>query len=162
MLFTVKYIHKRKQTIIEGELRCEQLSEYLEKLNVPKKVWISEDATGIVARISYDNSTNQLIGLLLPTNEKTGMQMPFTFIPQTAQDINDQIKNNPMSTLVYIILAQPMCRKVPPFILAVFGTDNRFKTLDVLLRWRHMQDQLKRYVRLWKGIELLQTVLEFV
>lgn len=56
------------------------------------------------------------------------------------------MKNNPRSTLVYLILAQPMKDNVEPFILQVFGTDNKFKTNDVLQRWQHTRDQLARYI----------------
>lgn len=140
----MKYIQKRKLSIIEGELRCRELNDYLEKLNVPKKIWVSEDATGIVPKVTYDNSTSQLIGLLLPTNDKTGMPTLFTFVPQTVQDIDEHIKSNPLSNLVYMILAQPICVKAPPFILAIFGINNTFTTHEVLSRWRHMCDQLAR------------------
>lgn len=138
------YIQKRKQHINEGEIRAEKLSEYLENLNVPKKVWLSEDATGIVSKVSYDAATNQLIGLVLPTDDKTGMPTPFTFTPQSAKEINDQIKGNPLSNLVYLVLAQPVSSNAPPFILLIFGTDNTFKSQDVLSRWRHIRDQLSR------------------
>lgn len=39
-------------------------------------VWLSEDATAIVARLRYDPSTNQIVGILLPTNNN-GSPIPF-------------------------------------------------------------------------------------
>lgn len=144
-MITVKYIQKRKQSIVEGELRCEELVNYLDKLGAPKKVWLSEDGSGIISKVTYDAGSNQLIGLVLPINNKTGMPTVFSFAPQSVKEIEQQMKHYPESTLVYLILAQPILKKAPPFILQVFGTDNKFKTKDVLLRWRHTKDQLARY-----------------
>lgn len=120
------------------------MAEYLHILKAPKKVWISEDASGIVSTVSFDSRTNQLIGLVLPTNYRTGMPTPFSFTPQSLKEIEEQIKQNGKSSLVYIVLAQPLLDNTPPFILQIFGTDNRFKSRDILLRWKHTEDQLSR------------------
>lgn len=141
----MNYVSQAKNKIVEGELRCRELGEYLRKLKAPKQVWICEDASGIVAKVSFDPSTNQLVGLVLPLNH-TGMPVPFSFTPQSLNDIEQQMKQNQWSTLVYLVLAIPIMDNVPPFILQVFGTDNRFKTEDVLLRWKHTKDQLAMYV----------------
>lgn len=50
------------------------------------------------------------------------------------------------STLVYIIMAVPLKEGVAPFILQLFGTDNKFKTIDVIKRWNHTIELLKRYL----------------
>lgn len=138
------YIHKRKERVIEGELRCEELLNYLEKLNAPKTIWLSEDASGVFAKVTHDPNTNQLVGLVLPTESKTGSPMLFSFTPHSIEYIEKQMKENSMSTLVFLVLAQPIMNKSPPFILQVFGTDNKFKTQDVMLRWQHTRDQLAR------------------
>lgn len=140
----MKHIQKEKQTITEGELRCQQLSEYLEKLNLPKKVWLSEDASGIVPKVTYQKTTNELIGLVLPTDDRTGMPVSLSFCPHRAKDIEDMMRMNRLSTLVYIIVAQPVAIGAPPFILSLFGTDNTFKSKDVLFRWQHTINQLSR------------------
>lgn len=142
--FSVNYILQKKSKIIEGELRCKQLAEYLHKLNAPKEVWISEDASGIITQISFDPSTNQVVGLVLPTDH-TGMPLPYSFCPQTINDIELFIRKNPKSTLVYLVLAQPLVDNVPPFILQCYGTDNTFKTEETILRWKQTRDQLTMY-----------------
>lgn len=58
-----------KQRIKEGELRCQDLKDYLTKINAPLTVYISEDASGIIKKVVYDARSNQLIGLVLPTNQ---------------------------------------------------------------------------------------------
>lgn len=142
----MNYINQKDDKIREGELRCAQLATYLDKINAPKQIWLSEDGSGIVSKVSYDSSTNQLVGLVLPTCRRTGMPMSFTFTPQSINDIDEQIKHNRKSTHLYIVLAQPINDNVPPFILQAFGTDNTFKSCDVFLRWKHTRDQLARYV----------------
>lgn len=60
----------------EGELRSKELAEFLEEHETKKIVWISEDATAINPKIKYDPKTNQIVGILLPTNEN-GLPVPF-------------------------------------------------------------------------------------
>lgn len=67
-IFLVRCINEHKSRVIEGEMRCEELSKFLESHNAVKSVWLSEDATAIVEKINYDPITNQLVGILLPFN----------------------------------------------------------------------------------------------
>lgn len=144
--FLVSYISKHKPKVIEGELRCKELVSYLNKINAPKQVWLSEDGSGIVQRVAYDSCTNQLVGLTLPLNKDTGMPTPFTFTPKTVSDIDSQIKNNSKSHLVYIVLAQPIKENTAPFILQVYGTDNTFTTSNTMKRWEHTRTELSKSV----------------
>lgn len=140
---SVNHIHKDKELIIEGELRCKKLVDYLNKTESPKSIFISEDGSGIVKNIVYDRRSNQLVGLVLPFNEKTGMPIRFSFQAKTAADIKNYVKLS-QSHLVYIICAQPLKRNVPPFILQIYGTDNKFKADDVLKRWDYTVSELKK------------------
>lgn len=144
--FQVNYLADKKQKFIEGELRCEQLAEYLTQLNAPMEVWIAEDGSGLVPKVAFDSNTNQIVGLVLPIDEKTGMPISYSFTPHSVDDINRHINLNSKSSLVYLVLAQPIMGNAPPFVLQVFGTDNRFSSEDVLKRWKHTEDQLSRYL----------------
>lgn len=139
----VTHIHNSKDRIIEGDLRCEQLVKHLEQTNSQKKVFLSEDGSGIVKKIVYDSRTNQLIGLVLPFNTTNGMPMPFTFQAQSPETIKRYMEM-PQSTLVYIVVAQPLEENGIPFILQIFGTNNTFETDDVLKRWKHTELELKK------------------
>lgn len=143
MLFIEKYINQNKSTIIEGKLRCEELKAYLDGLELPKLVWLSEDATGIVVNVALEPNSNQMVGLVLPINQNTGMPTSFTFLARNADEIQENMRKN-KATLVYLVLAQPMKKGVPPYILQLFGTDNKFKTPNVHLRWKHTIIELKR------------------
>lgn len=130
---------------MEGELRCKELALYLEKTNSAKTIFLSEDASGIVKKIVYDSHSNQLIGLVLPIDKKNGMPITCTFKAESAELIRQHLQQ-PQSSLVYIVVAQPLKKNTAPFILQIYGTDNRFKTEDVLKRWIHTEKELKRLV----------------
>lgn len=130
-ILSVKHIHNDKERIEEGELRCTQLKKHLEATNSQKAVFISEDASGVVKKVIYDSQSDKLIGLVLPLNEANGMPILSTFQAKSVEDI-EQYMTAPQSTLVYIVVAQPLTTIAPPFILQIFGTNNKFEALDVL------------------------------
>lgn len=132
-----------KDRVIEGELRSKQLNTYLEKMNCPKQIFISEDGTGVVQKVVYDVHSNQLVGLVLPINSITGIPKMLSFEAKTAEDIEKYLKLH-QSTSVYIMVAQPLISGVAPFILQVFGTNNKFKTPDVLNRWAYTVNELNK------------------
>lgn len=107
-------------------------------------VWLSEDGSGIVQKVVYDTASNQLIGLNLPINEITGMPILSAFAAVSLAAIEAHMVKT-KSSLVYIVMAQPVKVKSPPFVLTVFGTDNKFTFVDVLNRWKYTIEELKRY-----------------
>lgn len=126
----------------EGTLRCNELKAHLienHMSDVP--VFLSEDASGIVKRVSYDPKTNQLIGIVLPLKEN-GMPKTLCFKPQSALEIEEFMKLE-QSHLVYIVVAQPLVPKSQPFILQIFGTNNKFSRTDVLKRWKYIEQECK-------------------
>lgn len=77
--FSVNRIHREKERVIEGELRCSQLVKYLKSIDSPNSVFLSEDGSGVVRKIVYDAHLNQLVGLVHPFNDETGMPKLFAF-----------------------------------------------------------------------------------
>lgn len=131
--------------VIEGELRCEQLRAYLHNLKVEKAVWLSEDGSGIVSDIHYDTISDQLVGFVLPFGTDTGSPIPFSFKARDGEEIIKHMSSNiQKSCLVYLVMAQPLSVGVPPFVLQIFGTDNRFSKEDVVKRWNHTQNELAK------------------
>lgn len=80
---------------------------------------LCEDGTGINVKIEYDPISNQLVGVVLPFNSKTGLPESFTFVANSAEDMQRIIKF-PKSTHVYVVLAQPLKDHAPPFVLQIF------------------------------------------
>lgn len=83
------------------------------------------------------------MGLVLPFDSITGIPKMFSFEAKTAEDIEKYLKL-PKSTLVYIIVAQPLISGAAPFILQAYGTDNKFETSDVLKRWTFTLNELNK------------------
>lgn len=139
----VKYIQTYKQSVLEGQLRCKELADYLEKLNAPKCIWLSEDASGIVQKAVFDVNSNQIVGLVLPLDNSSGMPKTKSFITNTMSDMEKFMKM-PTSKLVYVVMAQPVQMNSAPFVLQVFGTNNIFTAQNVLDRWNTTIFELKK------------------
>lgn len=120
------------------------------KFNLPKVVWLSEDATGILPKIDYDSATNKLIGQVLPIDKYTGIPISNTYMcmARSAEEIEKHVLNvsAPKSNLAYIIVAQALDEKAPPFVLSILGTNNKFNTIHILNRWKFIEAELARYL----------------
>lgn len=127
--------------IVEGELRCKELSEYLTKVKAPMKVVLSEDGSGIDPKAEYDASLNEITGPVPPISNSTGMPIPHTFKARSTIEIARHMKK-PLSYLVYVVIAQPLKENTPPFVLLMYGTDNKFKAVSVVKRWQFIREKL--------------------
>lgn len=132
-----QYIADKGPKVIEGELRTEELFEYLIKRGLPLMVCISEDGTRMIGKVSYDPRTNKLVGFPLPLN-KDGMPITNSFLARSSSKIETHYLNNSPSTIAYCIMAQPVVENIPPFALTLFSTDNKFISLSVRRRWLHI------------------------
>lgn len=73
----MRYINEEKNRVVEGQYRFKELSTFIADHKTVKTVWLSEDATAVISKIKYDSNTNQLVGIVLPTNNDNGS--PITF-----------------------------------------------------------------------------------
>lgn len=71
------------------------------------------------------------------------MPQIMSFKAESADKMKEYL-GRPLSNLVYIVVAQPLKEKTPPYILQIFGTDNKFKNTDVSKRWEHTISELKK------------------
>lgn len=122
------------------------MKQYLKKLDLLPIVWLSEDGSGVQGKVEFDPNTNQMVGLVLPLDQCTGMPIKFSFLARDVDEIQENMKRN-KSMYVYVIMAQPLSRDVPPFPLQLFGSDNKFTTKNVSLRWQYTVEQLKRLIQ---------------
>lgn len=144
---TNRYIHRLEHAVIEGELRSNGLVNYLNERNQKLFVVISEDATRVENRIQFDSRLNQLIGLVLPTNELSGMPVPFAYQAGTANEILQHLSNGGQTaSFVNTIMAQPIgnTNNAAPFCLSVFGTDGRYTSENVSRRWKYASEELSQ------------------
>lgn len=140
---TNRYIHRSDHSVIEGELRVDELVNYLKERQQEMWVCLSEDGTRVENRIQYDLRTNQVIGFVLPTSEN-GMPVPLYYKARTADEIIGHFTQNyPVAAYVNTIMAKPI-GNAPAFCLLVFGTDNRYTTDVVSKRWEHITLKLNK------------------
>lgn len=139
----MRCINENKTPIVEGQLRAKELSEYLDRMKTVKHIWLSEDATAILMKVDYDPSTNQLIGIVLPNDKTTGCPKPFTFMATDAETIKRHLMRE-KSTVIYVVMAQPIDETIPPFVLQMSGSNNRFNSHDVIKRWNYTKNELEK------------------
>lgn len=53
------------ETFDEATIRVQQLNDFLENRNLPKVIWVSEDATGINGRVQYCGKQDAVTGLVI-------------------------------------------------------------------------------------------------
>lgn len=135
-----KFLADYGPRIIEGQLRTEELVQYLQVRKLPLRVSISEDATRITPKICYDPKTNQLVGFALPLDQN-GMPKSYSFKARNVKEIQDHFNNssNHISSSVYVQMVQPQTagskEDAPPFCLSLFLTDNKFTSETIYKRW---------------------------
>lgn len=144
-----RYIAKVQSTAIEGELRTDELVQYLTDLKLPKIVALSEDATRIANRAQYDPQTNQIVGFVLPLGEN-GMPIQKSNMARSAAEMeqcfyNIETRNEKkIASYVNVVMAQPLVLGIPSFCLLLFGSDAKYTTKDIENRWQFITDELKK------------------
>lgn len=139
---TNRYIHRSSNAMVEGILRVDELKLYLQERNQPLWVSLSEDATRIDNRVQYDIHTNQLVGFVLPKDDRTGMPIPFSFKATSARDMLNHLRNETTAYNVNTVMAKPLGNS-PPFCVLVFGSNNGYTAVDVSRRWDFITNKLK-------------------
>lgn len=141
---TNRYIKSSGCCIVEGEIRSKQLLKYLNDRGLPLAVILSEDATRVVGRIQYDTPSNQIMGFVLPINKYTGMPDTCAYPARNAEEILKTFSSgNSISSFLIVIMAQPVA-DMPPFCLAMFGSDSKYTSDDVENRWQYITCELKK------------------
>lgn len=142
-----RYIYDKGPKITEGDLRVDELKTYLMDRKLPLVLWVAEDATRNVGTVCYDHASNELVGFVPPL-DKNGMPVRHLFPARNAAEIQDHYLKYTVGTSTYTITAKPLAENVPPFVLTLFLTDNKFSSIHVLNRWLFIRRELKR-----KGID---------
>lgn len=139
-----RYLESTRSTnnLQEDDFDFEGLSQYLEERNLPKLVWISEDATRIKGKIEYDALSNKILGFVLPL--KNGLPEKNHYIASSAKVIEGYFKNGTKSSYAYIVMAQPLSPGTPSFCLSILGTDNKFTYHDILNKWKYLESSAEK------------------
>lgn len=129
-------------SIQECVFRIKELKNFLVKRNYPLKVHCCEDGTKKDSRIQYDLKTNQIVGFV-PALDENGLPLIASYPATSAAQIESYFANGVASSNVYVIMAQPLVSGAPSFCVAMWGTDNKFNSLQVQQRWKWMVKAFK-------------------
>lgn len=107
---------------------------------------MSEDATRITPKVTYGPATNQLVGFAL-TLDSNGIPISRSFLARNAEEIETHFNNedNTVASYAYTVVIVPVIYNAPKFVLSMFSTDNKFKSLDVSNRREVIRKNLMRY-----------------
>lgn len=75
------------------------------------------------------------------------MYFLFSYTVNDAESIRKYVNNPvsyPKSKIVYMIMAQTLDERIPPFPLCMYGTNNKFNADNVVNRWKFMKSELKK------------------
>lgn len=137
-LSTVEREAKKRYTVpCEGEFLFDKLLAHLEAYSAERIVSISEDATRVVSRVEYDDSSDKIVGFVLPLNNN-GLPRKDCFRATSLADIEQMFLTSNKASSAYVYMVQSMSLNVPPFCLALLGTDNRFDAKAILSRWKYI------------------------
>ena len=138
-----RYLNSYQDGIYEGKMRLRELKNFLTHNGFQPCVWLSEDATRIVGRIVYDGVANQIVGCLLPF-DNNGMPMAFSYKFENVLETFEFLQNMKVTSLVNVIMAQPMDTAAPSFCLLMYGTDNKQNYAVTSKRWNFMKNELEK------------------
>ena len=125
------------QPLEEGEFLFDKLSAHLDVYNAPRVISISEDATRVISRVEYDGNSDSIIGFVLPLNENA-LPKKDSFHATSFEEIEQMFSTSKKASNAYIYVAQAMSLSVPPFCLALIGSDNCFDATVVMKRWKYI------------------------
>ena len=145
------YIAASESHLTERLCNYNGLYDYF-SLNQSTSGFFAEDSTAVVPKITYDTSSNTLIDFSLPL-DNTGLPIINSYSTDSFIRLEYWYSNVPKAQLLNACLIQPVSCSFDnssPYLLTAYGTDNRFKSSDVISRWRHIYHERKA-----KGIRII-------
>ena len=136
---SIQTVQKNSSTVpfSEAHFRFDESTAHLSSMDC-RQVFLSEDCSGVIPRVEYDAHRNHFNGFVRPLVE--GVPCQASFQCDSFQQLEILFNATARSTLVNVHAVQPISNSgfvlMPSaFVLAAYGTDNRFTSLDVLKRW---------------------------
>ena len=86
--------------------------------------------------MEYDSYSNKIVGFVLPLDNNSLPKIN-SFVATSFEVIETMFASSSKAFYAYIYMAQHVLN-VPPFCLALLGTDNHFDTKVVLQRWKYI------------------------
>lgn len=136
-------LDSKSNRIKEADFRYDLMSDYLQSQKT-KFVFAAEDCTAVVPRIVYDCQTSTFIGFTPPL--EYGLPQIDSFSTDSFSELENWFDTLTRSHFLNLQMVQPINqRPIPssPFVLSAYGTDNRFKTDDILMKWMNMVNRCR-------------------
>lgn len=146
---TLNRLISRETSAQEGVMNVDGLLEYFDQKGLPKIGWLSEDQTKIVERVRYNSKRNTLEGLVSPLDINSCPVIGFN-IAETAVDIKRLLLTHSISSMMNVVMIQPIVDASSAFCLMAYGTDNRFTATNCMRRWDFIRKTLNE-----KGFNIL-------
>ncbi|CAF1342308.1 unnamed protein product, partial [Didymodactylos carnosus] len=138
----------------ECQFRFDRLKEHLDTIN-SKFVFLSEDCSSVVSKISYDVSTDSFVGFI-PSLHK-GIPQTSSYQTDDFEQLQEWFMTIDKSSLINVHMVEPLLpllttttvtmppqpSKSRPFLLAAYGTDTKSVAIDILRRWVYIYEQCK-------------------
>jgi hypothetical protein len=132
-----------KHQFIEGEFQYSRFQELVHPLGC-KYAFCGEDSTAVIPKVNYDSRSNSFVGFTLPL--KNGFPCCQFYSTDSLDELESWHNQMEKSSLLNIHVIQALSSRnqitLSPFLLAAYGTDNRYKAYDVLSRWSRIFDVL--------------------
>ena len=103
---------KKKVSFIEesckvGLLDFDGLFKHMKKYKTTR-IMISEDATRLISKVTYDSKANSLVGLIGPTDPATGLPILDFFRVQLPSEIQRFLSQYKAAKFIQLIMAEPL------------------------------------------------------
>lgn len=113
------------------------LERFLIANGYPRAVFLSEDGTRVTPHVQYDPRSRTITGCVAPL-DGCGLPKRKYFCTKDPHQVLDKLESSPVASTAYVIVATPLAPNAQSFVLFYMGTDNKFKHVDVLNRWRYI------------------------
>ena len=137
--------------INEDEFRFDVLREYFQRIGV-RYAFGSEDCSGVVRRISYDQTTNSFTGFATPLFNE--LPMSGYYRTDSFDELRSWFTSTQQSPLLNIHMLQPLPSggqksTASAFLLAGYGVVNTYTSIDIIRRWLFIFEECsKRNIRI--------------
>ncbi|CAM4847817.1 unnamed protein product [Rotaria magnacalcarata] len=137
--------------LTEGHFDFNRVGDYFNSKKTTL-AFCAEDCTSTVSKIVYDTQTDTLIGFSLPLDQN-GLPIAKSYSTNSFTCLENWYLNDPIAKSLGAHLIQPLSsslENISPYLLAVYGTNNKFKSPDVIARWGYIYRQCKA-----KGVRVI-------
>jgi len=145
-----KLISNNDLKINEAQFRFDKLRDYFNRIDV-KYGFGSEDCSGVIRKISYNQQTNSFVGFVTPLDN--GIPSVKHYQTNSFDQLKSWFSSVDKSNLLNIHMIQPLpsanqSASPTAFLLSGYGVSNTYTSMDILRRWMFIFNNcLKRNVR---------------